>query len=52
MKYKFKAFDKFTLYKIFVKKQISLKIKILRFDYGCECKSNEFKDLCKKERIK
>lgn len=53
MKVKFEVFEKFTLYKNFVEKQTSFKIKILRSNYRSEFKSNKFKDLCnKKNQIK
>lgn len=52
MKYKFEAFEKFTLYKKFVGKQTSFKIKTLRSDRGDKYTSNDFKKFCNKEGIK
>jgi hypothetical protein len=52
LKHKFKAFEKFKIFKAQVENEMDLKIKCLRSDRGGEFTSDEFNSYCEKHGIK
>jgi D-arabinose 1-dehydrogenase-like Zn-dependent alcohol dehydrogenase len=52
MKYKFKVFDYFKIYKAEIKTFIGRRIKIIWSDGGGKNKFNQFKELCEENEIR